>query len=239
MTRSGDRYKCSRPPGTVEAGQHAGGCTIQREALDAHVVRRILDVFTASADASDAQGVLREAARRFAQDTDHAADAARRGERGVLLSERVLVTDELERLYDDLNCGIYSGSVGRRRFLADKRALDERLGRLDSCIAGTDGSGADGAEPRSEQFSDWLSRGGGMDSSEPGSWWHGASLEDRRRLITLVVDRITVTKAAYRGGVRRGCRVTERATVTFAGPEPTVRANLVRVAPRQRRTVRA
>jgi hypothetical protein len=224
MTRSGDRYKCSRPPGTVEAGQHAGGCTIQREALDAHVVRRILDVFTAGADASDAQGVLREAARRFAQDTDHAADAARRGERGVLLSERVLVTDELERLYDDL---------------ADKRALDERLGRLDSCIAGTDGSGADGAEPRSEQFSDWLSRGGGMDSSEPGSWWHGASLEDRRRLITLVVDRITVTKAAYRGGVRRGCRVTERATVTFAGAEPTVRANLVRVAPRQRRTVRA
>jgi DNA invertase Pin-like site-specific DNA recombinase len=239
MTRSGDWYKCSRPPGTVEAGQHAGGCTIQREALDAHVVRRILDVFAASADVSDAQGVLREAAGRFAQGADHAADAARRGERGVLLSERVLVADELERLYDDLNRGIYSGSVGRRRFLADKKTLEERLDRLESCIAGTDGSGADGAEPRSEQFSDWLSRSGGMDSSEPGSWWHGASLEDRRRLITLVVDRITVTKAAYRGGVRRGCRVTERATVTFAGAEPTVRANLVRVAPRQRRTVRA
>ncbi|WP_329067185.1 recombinase family protein [Streptomyces sp. NBC_01429] len=216
MTGSPRIYKCCRPSGVVEPGQHEGGNSISQDALDDHVARRVLEVILGASDSPETRDIITEATLRYAEFSE---DPSIRGERASLVSARAVVTRSMERLYDDLNSGIYDGPVGRARFRDEKEQLEILLESLGRRLVEV-GCPELPALPL-EEWGD----AGHEDPIGQESWWGRATVAERRTLVKLFVDKIVVTKATYRGGTARACRAEERVTVTMASAGPTSEGN--------------
>lgn len=213
MTGSGDVYKCSRPAGVTEEGTHEGGSTIQRADVDYYVASRIMAVIVnADGDDPETLDILAEATVRLARLKE---SPEIRSERAALLGERADIVRSIEQLYSDLRMGIYDGEIGRRQFLADKSSLETRLRAVDARIAVV---GDSDLPPL--PIEEWADSEDGNPLG-PNSWWARADVEDRRMLVELFVDRITVAKANGRGGTERTCRVEDRVTVVVATSQST------------------
>ncbi|MGO4417308.1 recombinase family protein [Streptomyces sp. MCAF7] len=214
MTGSRDVYKCSRPSGVVEEGKHEGGSTIQQADVDYYVASKIMAVISA-ADENDPEtmGILAEAVSRLAQLQERPEI---RSERATLLGERAEIVRSIEQLYKDLRIGIYDGEIGRRQFLVEKESLEARLKGLDVKIAEVGNP-----ELPLLPIGEWADSEDG-DLLGPTSWWARADVDDRRMLVQLFVDRITVAKAEERGGIDRACRVEDRVTVLMSSSRTNV-----------------
>ncbi|MFJ8002101.1 recombinase family protein [Streptomyces sp. NPDC096310] len=209
MTGSPRIYKCCRPSGVVEPDEHEGGNTINQADVDRYVARKILDVILDGEGRPETLPVIAEATLRFGKLSENPGT---RGERASLVGERSAITKSIERLYDDLNSGIYEGPIGRARFLDEKQQWENRLDAIGRRIIEVGGP-----ELPRLPVEEWASADGDDPTGED-SWWGRATVADRRTLVRLFVDKIVVTKATYRGGTARVCRVEERVTVTMAAP---------------------
>lgn len=211
MTGSGNVYKCSRPAGVAEEGTHEGGSTIRRADVDHHVASRIMAVIVnADGDDPETLDIIAEATTRLARLKE---SPEIRSERAALLGERAGIVRSIEQLYSDLRIGIYDGEIGRRQFLADKSSLEARLRAVDARIVVV---GDSDLPPL--PIEEWADAEDGNPLG-PDSWWARADAEDRRMLVQLFVDRVTVTKARERGGTERACRVEDRVTVLMASSQ--------------------
>ncbi|RKN70747.1 recombinase family protein [Streptomyces klenkii] len=212
MTGSPRLYKCSRPPGVVEEGKHAGGNTINLADVDDYVARRIMAVLMTAERDEETLDTLAEATRRLAKLREN---PAARGERASLVGERREITNDINRLYDDLKAGIYEGKIGRARFLQEKETLEKRQAVIERRIAEVGGP-----ELPALPIAEWTyTEDPNGDPLGEGSWWQKADTADRRMLVSLFVDEVRVRKAAGRGGRNRVCRVEERVSVFMAKPK--------------------
>ncbi|WBP87052.1 recombinase family protein [Kitasatospora cathayae] len=200
-------YQCK--PRKAAPDHHTGVITIQCTGIDDFVARRIFAlVGTAEAD-EETLDTLAEATRRFAR-SQEAPETA--GERRSLVAERADVVRALEELYEDRAAGGYKGPIGRKAFLSAEQSLTERLEHTEARL-GTLEERSTPALPIME----WLPEGyPDVDPLGPGSWWHGASVDDRRAFVQLFVERVTVHRTnAYRPNAE------DRVKVQFVrSPEP-------------------
>lgn len=212
MTGSTPVYKCSRPMGVSIDGQHQGGNIIQQAEVDDAVARRIMAVIR-HVDESDPEtaSILAEATRRYAERQEN---PEHRGQRKTLVGERAGVLKAIEQLYADLRMGIYDGDIGRAQFLSEKEDLEARRQALDARLGEVGGPGV--VELPIASWTETDEPGG--DPLGEGSWWAGASMDERRKLVQLFVDDVVITKATYRGGTGRTVRVDERVHITMASP---------------------
>ncbi|MEV8393865.1 MULTISPECIES: recombinase family protein [unclassified Streptomyces] len=211
MTGSPRIYKCCRPSGVVESGKHEGGNTINQADVNDYVARKILDVILDAEGSPETLEIIAEATLRFGKLSENPET---RGQRASLVGERSVVTKSINRLYDDLNSGIYDGPIGRARFLDEKQQLENRLDAIGRRLVEVGGP-----DLPTLPIAEWGSADGD-DPIGPDSWWGRATVADRRVLVKLFVDKIVVTKADYRGGTGRVCKVGKRVTVTMASPKP-------------------
>lgn len=208
MTGSPRIYKCCRPAGVVEPGEHVGGNTINQAEINEHVARRILDVILAAEDDPETLDILAVVAQRMAT-VEESPEI--RGERASLVGQRAVIAKGIGQLYDDLNSGIYDGEIGRARFKDEKQRQEERLAALDVKL-----QEVGGPEVPTLPIAEW----GSSDGDDPigeDSWWGKANVSERRNLVTMFVDRVVVTKAKYKGGPHVACQVEERVRVYMAG----------------------
>lgn len=210
---SNPAYRCTRPRGGEYPGQHTGGVTIAQEYADEYVARRIFALIQAAERDADAGDVMREAARRFGSLSEPAETAQ---ERRALVAERADAVRALEELYDERDEGGFRSAIGRRRFLKAETAANDRLEATEHRLAALGESDVPVLPLRQ-----WLPDSPDVDPIGPGSWWHQATLEERRAFVVLFVERITVRKGTIRGGRRNdplafARQVAERMTITWA-----------------------
>ncbi len=203
-------YRCTRANGVpTKPDEHEGGNAVMVVHLDDYVARCIFNLIQTAEGDDEALAVLEVATHTFARSQENPTQVA---ERSAVVAERADAQRALDELYDDLDAGIYSGTTGRARFLAKKAKIDARLGA--AVIRLSEISVPQGVVLPLMQ---WLPADPEADPIGPGSWWHGAELEEKRTFVNLFVERITVHKAATRWGhARRGSYdVGERVTIEF------------------------
>ncbi|MFI7069575.1 recombinase family protein [Micromonospora sediminicola] len=183
-------YRCTRPAGAWQPGQHERDCTVSMDALDDYVARRIFALIATAEDDPETLDIIAEATRLFGLAS---ADPAAAAQRGAISGELDDAEKTLETLYDDRDQGGYSGKVGQRRFLEKERALSDRIEVLTAQLAALDATAAPHLP-----IAEWLGEPG-EDPIGPGSWWDGATLPQRRMFVTLFVREIRVRKAPGRG----------------------------------------
>jgi hypothetical protein len=201
-------YVCQRKNGT--ASTHDGRVAILRDRLDDHVARSVISrLGTLDPENAEDLALLVEATRRFTATVNAPETAA---EKAALAAERADYRAALAELYDDHEAGVYKGAVGRERFLAKRDRLEaalsgveERLGALES------------DRPVLINVDVWTERDD-MDGDPlgPGSWWHGASVTDRRAMLRLFVERVTVRKADSYGTSYAATPISERVQIVWA-----------------------
>jgi DNA invertase Pin-like site-specific DNA recombinase len=188
------QYRCSRVH--PEPGKHAGNVSISQTALDDYVARRVFALIQNAGGDPDTHDVLQEAARRFGRTTERPDVAA---ERSRIVTERAEVVAALEELYDERDAGGFRTSVGRTRFLRSEQTLSDRLMAVEARLGDLDE-----AEVPALPLGEWVrDDDAGADPIGPGSWWHGASVVERRAFLRLFVERITLYKAPHQGGQKR------------------------------------
>ncbi|MER7463619.1 recombinase family protein [Streptomyces sp. NPDC097981] len=212
-TPSRSSYRCNRPTGGRPDGVHTGTNRILQKYADDYVAQRILAVITTAEDDPETAGILIEAQKRFGIAT---ADPETARERTELVRERADAIQALEELYDALENGeTYSGPIGQRRFNERKRKLEGRMSAAEHAIAEIEESCT--AKLPITQWTDGSVNG---DPIGEGSWWHGASMENRRMLVRLFVDKVIIHKTTRKGGtVPTPDEVAARLTVRFATGE--------------------
>lgn len=201
-------YQCK--PRKREKGMHAGVCTMVMHNVDSYVAQSIFALIKTAEEDEDTLAILHEATVRFGKLTEAPETT---GERSSLLAERADALRSLNDLYDDREAGGYAGAVGRKRFLqAEGKAsfrlqgAEERLAELDAAI-----------NPRLP-IQEWMPADPGADPIGEGSWWHSASIEDRRTFVRLWVDRITIAKNLP-GRTGTQIAASDRITIKWAEPE--------------------
>ncbi|MFE0383331.1 recombinase family protein [Streptomyces bungoensis] len=184
-------YTCQRKRGT--ASTHPGRVSILRDRLDDHVARSVM-ARLANLDPGNEEdaALLQEASRRFAARNTAPESAA---EKAALVAERADYKAALSDLYDDHDAGVYKGSTGRERFISKRDKLEDALSAVEERIAALDAE-----QPTTLSVDMWTQRAD-MDGDPigPGSWWHGASIADRREMLLLFVKRVEVRKATNHG----------------------------------------
>ncbi|MGW2541741.1 recombinase family protein [Kitasatospora sp. NPDC001574] len=206
-------YRCTRSHGQVAAeGEHEGGNAITVNHLDDFVARRIFAVIQTAESDPDTLEILAEATRVFARSLETPQTA---GERVAVVAERADATRALTDLFDDHEAGVYSGKIGRDRFLERKAKIEARINAAEARLAELH-------EPESVTLPifEWLPEDPSADPIGPGSWWYGADLAQRRSFVSLFVRQITVHKASSRYGHARRSNydVAERVTLEFVRP---------------------
>ncbi|MFG2848525.1 recombinase family protein [Kitasatospora sp. NPDC048296] len=188
-------YRCTRAPGAAAEDEHEGGNAIMLKHLDEHVARRIFALIRAAEDDPEVLPVIAEATRTFARSMESPEAAA---ERTKLVAERADATRALTELYDDFDANVYSGRMGRDRFLAKKAKIESRLDAAEVRLG-------DLREPEDVvlPLSEWLPADPDIDPVGEESWWYGADLNARRSFVSLFVRRIVITKAESRWGHSR------------------------------------
>ncbi|MET7417694.1 recombinase family protein [Dactylosporangium sp. NPDC005555] len=175
-------YMCSAP-----AGRHS--CTVSMATLDAYVrfrIGRLLDsIDPADPDDQDAAVVLAEAARRYAAAN---VDPAAAAQRAMVAAELAEASASLDRLAETLATatGAAARVVGHQVTATGARvdALTTSLAALDEATAPT------------VPLTGWTSG----EYGDEGSWWDSAPIADRREFVGQFVDRMTVRRAAEKGG---------------------------------------
>ena len=165
---------------------HSGANSIGQQRLDDYVVRRVFALIQTAEGDEDTLETLAEATRRWGKRSEAPESA---GERASLLAERADAARALEELYDLQAAGGFTGKIGRRRFLEQKAALTLRMEGAEERLAELD----ERATPRLPIW-EWLPDDPGADPIGPGSWWHSASMDDRREFLKLFIDKITLFK---------------------------------------------
>ncbi|WKV72737.1 recombinase family protein [Streptomyces sp. PCS3-D2] len=213
-------YLCTRGTTVATNGEHSGLNRVMQSHLDDHIARRIFaliqSVTVGTAD-SDALEIVAEATRVFSRSVEKPETAAERTE---VVTERADANNALSDLYDDLDAGLYEGTMGRARFKEKKARIEARLSAADKRLEEL-------ADPETLElpFDEWLD---GADDGDPlgeGSWWARVELADRRKFVELFVRRITVkaTDNPHAGRVRGGYDVSERIEIEFVRPSDDVK----------------
>ncbi|WP_406286402.1 recombinase family protein [Streptomyces sp. NBC_00209] len=211
----GGSYFCSRPSGTKrKPGEHEGGSYITRVGVDDLVARRVFALITAGEDDPETGDVLAAAAQRYGEANESPETAQ---ERRTVVQERADAARALGQLYDDAD--LYRGDeVGRARWQRDVRQQQERL-------AGCDARMAELGETDVPvlPIASWLEQDSDAtgDPIGPGTWWAKASLNDRRDLVKLFVQRVEIRKARddeKSRGNKAEPVVEPRVTITWAKP---------------------
>lgn len=175
-------YQCSAP-----AGRHS--CTISMATLDDYVrfrIGRLIDSIDPSdPDDQGAATILAEAARRYALAHVDPAAAAQRASVAAELAE---ASASLERLAETLATARGAAArVVERQVTAAGARVDARTASL---------AALDEAAAPSVPLTGWTSG----EYGDEGSWWETASIGDRREFVALFVDRLTIRRAAAKGG---------------------------------------
>lgn len=202
-------YACKRG-NKIKPGQHSGSCTIAQHALDDYVARRIFALITTAEGDPETADVLAEAARRWGALHETPEKA---GERAALLAERADAAQWLDEIYAEKKAGGYRTPAGRRTFLEMEAEATFRMEAAEERLAAL----AQAATP-TLPITQWAEPG--ADPIGPDSWWDRSSVEERRELVRLFVDRIVVRKTLP--GEQRPGRpspVESRVTITWAMPE--------------------
>jgi DNA invertase Pin-like site-specific DNA recombinase len=205
-------YHCKRG-NKIKPGQHEGTVTINMIGLDDYVTRRVFALIMTAEDDPETADILAEAARRWG--VLHEAPE-RAGERSELLAERADAVRALEELYADRKAGGYSGKIGRRAFLTAEAEASMRMDAAEERLAELDES----ATP-TLPIAEWTARDDDWDGDPigKGTWWHKASIDDRRELIRLFIDRITVRKSNVIGSAPgKKAIIGPRVEITWAEP---------------------
>nr|WP_243274993.1 recombinase family protein [Streptomyces albus] len=209
-------YVCTR--GTyvpTKPGEHEAKNSVMQSHLDDYVARRIFAVIqdaTCSDASAETLAIVAEAARVFSMAQERPETAAERTE---VVAERADAQNALSDLYDDLDAGLYSGPVGRERFIAKKARIEARISAAEARLESL-------ADPESVELplAAWLESENGDPLGED-SWWATADLADKRKFVELFVRKITVkpTANAHGGRVRGGYDVTKRIELEFVQPK--------------------
>jgi hypothetical protein len=200
-------YECKRRK--PQPGQHAGSCTINCEIADDYVARRVLALLRNAEGDPETLAIIAEATRRFGM-RQEAPETA--GERMALVQERADAVTALTELYEDREAGGYSGPIGRRTFLDLEQRLNGRIEAAEARLVGLDMASNPGLP-----VTQWAPEEDvPLHPTGEGSWWHSAPLADRRDMLKLFIDRITVTKAPPGGRWVAG--VADRVEITWAEP---------------------
>lgn len=202
-------YRCRRPSGAIDG--HAA-TAVKMDVVNDVVARRVMARLSALTDdfenLSDAdQALAVEAARRFAHQQDTTGIDARRAELTAALE---YTRDSLATLYRDRAEGAYGGTTGKRMFQDAAVRLSQEEERLERELATLAEHTAEGV---TLPFGQWLGEDGGDPVGE-GSLWSAWDLAERRALIALFVDRVTLDKASVRG---RGSDTAQRVNIVWAG----------------------
>lgn len=209
--RPHESYRCPRPKEANEGRTHDGGNTINRAALEDLIPRMVYARIQTAEDDPETLEILAEAARRYGRRTESPVTT---GERETLVIERAHVVGALETAYDRENDPEYANPVGRRRWSENVRNLAERLATIDKGLSAI----AEAETPRLP-LEQWLPEDTDADPVGEGSWWHGASLDDRREFLRLFIDRIVVAKLdKHPGRPKDGIDIRPRVRVEWAKP---------------------
>ncbi len=201
-----DSYRCRRRKALP--GQHEGDCTISMAALDKHVADKVFARIKTAEGDEETLAMLWEATRRFGKLTEAPETS---GERASLVAERADAAQALEELYEDRAAGSYGGPIGRKHFRKAEAAATLRLQGAEERLTELEANDAPVLPIRQ-----WVPEDPNLDPTGKGSWWHAATVEDKRVFVELFVDRITVIKAPTGKGA--GTPVEDRVTITFATP---------------------
>lgn len=209
----GGSYFCSRPSGTRrKPGEHEGGSYITRVGVDDLVARRIFALITAAEDDPETGDVLAGAAQRYGEANETPETAQ---ERKAVLTERADAARALDSLFDNQARYVIT-EIGAKRWERDVDAQTVRVQALDVRLAelGETGTLALPIASWLEQDSDATG-----DPIGPGTWWAKASLNDRRDLVKLFVERVEIRKARddeKSRGNKAEPVVEPRVTITWA-----------------------
>ncbi|GIE86773.1 recombinase family protein [Actinoplanes regularis] len=175
-------YQCSAP-----AGRHS--CTISMATLDAYVrfrIGRLIDSFDPdNPDDAEVGAILAEATRRYA--VAH-ADPATAAQRATVAAELVDATTTLNRLGETLATA--KGAAA----LVVERQVTTTGARVDELTASL--AALNEAMTPTIPLTGWTS----SEHGDEGSWWDSAPIEERREFVGLFIDRLTVRRAAAKGG---------------------------------------
>ncbi|EST39428.1 hypothetical protein N566_02005 [Streptomycetaceae bacterium MP113-05] len=209
-TPTSTAYRCSRAKGAPQKA-HTGGCGISCAKLEDYVARRIMarliNVDPADPEDREALEWLDAAQRRFA---DTVTDPESATELRSLRAELGDYEAERELLFADRKAGIYEGEYGRKRFAQEVAAIRERVEATEARIAKLEAAATPLLDPEI-----WVSSSD-VDPVGPDSWWGNATIPERRDMLRLFVDRITVSKARRTGGRYDPDDVRERVNITWA-----------------------
>lgn len=167
-------YRCTRARGGDYPGEHKGGNTIVQQYIDDYVAQRIFAKLRTGEDHPETLSMIAEATRRFGV-VNEAAETSQ--ERARLVGERADAARALEDLYEDRAAGAYNGTIGAKHFRRTQAALNERLEATEQRLRDL-GEASAPVLPVTQ----WLPEDTDTDAIGPGSWWHGASLEESARL---------------------------------------------------------
>ncbi|WP_236241669.1 recombinase family protein [Streptomyces sp. CC228A] len=200
-------YTCQRKKGTKST--HEGTVSILRDRLDDYVARSVMSRLVALdyEDPGD-MALLTEATRRFAATVSAPETVA---EKSAIVAERADYKAALDELYDDYDAGVYKGATGRERFIQKRDRLEASLSAVDERLAALEAE-----TPQVLSVDIWTAHEG--DPIGPGSWWHGATLADKRAFLKLFVERVEVRKASAFGTQYAPDPVNERARIHWAKP---------------------
>ncbi|OKH90534.1 hypothetical protein AB852_35600 [Streptomyces uncialis] len=210
-------YRCTRGSSVPsKTGEHEALNAVMQSHLDAHVAGKVFALIQ-SATAGDADvetvAIMIEATRVFSRSIERPETAAERTE---VVTERVDANNALSELYDDLDAGLYAGSMGRSRFKEKKARIEGRITAAEKRLGEL-------ADPESVTLplAEWLDGAENGDPLGKGSWWARAALADKRKFIELFVCRVRVksVKNSHQGRTRGGYDVAPRIDIEFVRPE--------------------
>ncbi|WP_369190168.1 recombinase family protein [Streptomyces sp. R08] len=208
-------YHCKRG-NKVIPGTHEGTCTINMYATDDFVARAIFArIQMAEVDEETAE-MLAEAARRWGV-LNEAPEQA--GERTELTAARADAARALEELYEDRKAGLYAGAIGTKAFRAAVAEHTLRMNGAEERLAELDEAATPTLPIESWLSNDLSADDEGYDPVGEGSWWHGASVDDRRELVALFIDRIVINKSKVIGSAPgRPAIIGPRISIEWAKP---------------------
>jgi DNA invertase Pin-like site-specific DNA recombinase len=204
-------YTCQRKKGVTST--HEGTVAVLRDRLDKYVAERILKRLKAlDYEDPDDIALLVEATQRFAA-TNSAPDVA--ADKNAVTVERADYKAALAELWDDFDAGVYKGSMGRDRFIKKRDDLEAAIQRCDERLNELEGKVPTLVSPK--VWTETKEPGGDMTGK--GSWWHSASIPDRRDFVKLFVDKVTVAKAPNYGTGYEPVPIEERVKIEWAKPK--------------------
>lgn len=200
-------YRCPRLKSNDTGRTHSGGNTISMAAADEYVARRLFALISTAEGDPDTLSILAEATLRYGRRVESSVTA---GEREQAQEEQRNLTEALKELYSREDAPEYANPIGHRHwqervinYAARLEAVERRLTVLDA------------AQSVRLPIHEWMPEDPDVDPIGPGSWWHAASLPDKRDFLSLFLDGVTVLKAKKLPGRPRILDVSGRLRIKW------------------------